>query len=90
MRNTTRSGSGLFQPIIIQLTHNTLKIDNFAPESVENFNYVGSILNVDNIINVEMAERIAKGNRAYYANAKQIESKFLKKNTKMKIYKMVI
>jgi len=28
--------------------------------------------------------------RAYYANAKLIKSKFLKKNTKMKIYKMMI
>jgi len=37
-------------------------------------------------MNIEITERIAKGNKAYYANAKIIESKFLTKNTKMKIY----
>ena len=48
-----------------------LKIDNFVLESVENFNYLGSILNAYNKMNIEIAERIAKGNKAYYVNAKQ-------------------
>jgi len=39
---------------------------------------------------IEIAERIAKGNKAYYATAKLIKSKFLKKNTKMKIHKTMI
>ena len=70
------------------ITH--LKIDNFAFESVENFNYLGPILNEDNTMNIEIAERIAKGNKAYCANVKLIKSKFLKKNTKINIYKTVI
>jgi hypothetical protein len=70
------------------ITH--LKIDNFAFENVENFNYLGSLLNADNKINIEIAERTVKGNKAYYGNAKLIKSKFLKKNTKMKIYKTII
>ena len=41
-------------------------------------------------MNTEIAERIAKGNKAYYANSKLIISKLLKKNTKMKIYKTMI
>jgi hypothetical protein len=73
---------------IKDITH--LKIDNFTFENVENFNYVGSILNEDNKINTEIAEKIAKGNKACYANSKLIKSKLLKKNTKMKIYKMMI
>ena len=73
---------------IKDITH--LKIDNFVFESVENFNYLGSILNAANKMNIEIAERIAKGNKAYYVNVKLIKSKFLKKNTKMKIYKMMI
>jgi len=71
-----------------EITH--LKIDNFAFENVENFNYLGSILNADDKINIEIAERIVKGNKAYCANAKLIKSKFLKRNTKMKIYKTII
>jgi hypothetical protein len=67
------------------MTH--LKFDNFAFEHVENFNYLGSILNADNKMNIVIAERIAKGNKAYYANAKLTRSKLLKRNTKMKIYK---
>ena len=73
---------------IKDITH--LKIDNFASESMENFNYLGSILNADNKMNIEITDRIAKGNKAYYANAKLIKSKFLKKNNKLKIYKTII
>ena len=67
-----------------------LEFDNFAFENVENFNYLGSIFNANNKMTIEIAERIAKGNKAYYTNAKLIKSNFLKKNTKVKIYKMVI
>ena len=41
-------------------------------------------------MNIEISERIAKGNKAYYANSKPIKSKLLRKNTKMKIYKTMI
>jgi len=57
---------------------------------VEKFNYLGSILNADNKMNTEIAEKIANGNKAYYVNSKLIKSKLLKKNTKMKIYKTMI
>ena len=40
-------------------------------------------MNADDKMNVEIAERIVKGNKAYCANAKLIKSKFLKKNAKM-------
>ena len=47
-------------------------------------------MNADNKINIEIAEGIVKGNKAYYANTKLIKSKFLKRNTKMKIHKTII
>jgi len=72
---------------IKDITHR--KIDNFAFKNVKNFNYLDSILNADNKINKEIAERIAKGNKAYYTNAKLTKSKFLKNNTKTKIYKTI-
>ena len=65
-------------------------MDNFAFENVENFNYLSSILNADNKMNIKIAERIVKGNKAYYANGKLIKSKFLKRNIKMKKYKTII
>ena len=49
------------------------QLDNFAFENVENFNYLGSNLNADNKMNIEIAERIAKGNKAYNANTKLIK-----------------
>jgi hypothetical protein len=52
------------------MTH--LKFYNFAFEHFENFNYLGSILNADNKVNIEIAERIAKGNKTHYVNAKLI------------------
>jgi len=58
-----------------------LKIDNFSFKLVENVNYLGSILNEDNKMNTEIAERITEVNKAYYANAKLIKSKSLTKNT---------
>ena len=47
-------------------------------------------MNADNKMNIEIAEKIAKVNKAYYANSKLIKSKLLKENTKMKIYKTLI
>jgi len=38
----------------------------------------------------EIVERITKVNKAYYVNAKLIKSKFLTKNTTMKIHKTMI
>ena len=70
------------------ITH--LKINNFAFERVEYFNYLGSVLNADNKMNTEIDERIAKGNKSYYANAKLIKSKILTRNTEIKIYKTMI
>jgi hypothetical protein len=63
------------------------EIPNFAFEHVENFNYLGSILNADNKMHIEISERIAKGNTL---TQNLIKSKFLKRNTKMKIYKTIV
>jgi len=55
---------------IEELTHQN--IDSFTFENVEDFNYLGFILNVDNKMNIETAERIARGDKEYYANSKLI------------------
>jgi hypothetical protein len=40
---------------------------------LENFNCLDSILKADSKMNIEIVERIAKGNEANYANAKLIK-----------------
>jgi len=52
------------------ITH--LKIDNFAFENIEIFNYLGPILSADNKMSIGIAERIVKGKKAYCGNAKLI------------------
>jgi len=70
-------------PCVPNKRYNTpQKIDNFTFKNVESFNYLGSILNADNKMNIEISEKIAKGNKAYYVNSKLIKSKFLKKKRK--------
>jgi hypothetical protein len=73
---------------MVEITH--LKIDKFIFENVKTFNYLHSIMNADNKMNIGTAEKIAKRKKAYYANSKLMKSKLLKKNTKMKIYKTMI
>jgi len=42
-----------------------LKIENSTFENVENFNYLCSVLNADNKMNIEIAEKkIAKGEKS--------------------------
>jgi len=47
-----------------------LHINSFSFEQVCNFIYLGSLLNDSKLRQPEISERICKGNRAYYANAK--------------------
>jgi hypothetical protein len=46
---------------IKDITH--LKIDNFTFENVENFNYLGSILNAGNKMNIEINEKKQKATK---------------------------
>jgi hypothetical protein len=48
------------------------------------------MLNENNQLQFEIAERIRKGNRAYYANAKLLKSKLLMRSTQMRIYLTLI
>jgi len=57
---------------------------------VENFNYLVSILNADNKMNIEIAEKITKAKKSILYQFKTNKSKLLKKNTKIEIYKTMI
>jgi hypothetical protein len=57
---------------------------------VNNFIYLGAILNENNQMQFEIAERIRKRSRNYYANAKLLKSELLKRSTKMRICQTLI
>ena len=67
-----------------------LNIDNTYLEQVKQFKYLGSIINNDNSIEEEIKERIALGNKAYFANQKLLKSKLVTKQSELKLYKTVI
>ena len=74
--------------------HNTntsnLRINDIQIAQVNKFKYLGTTLNGNNSIEDEIKERIANGNRAYYANQSLIKSKFISKEAKIRIYKTII
>jgi hypothetical protein len=67
-----------------------LNINNRYLEQVKQFKYLGSIINNDNTIEEEVKERIALGNKAYFANQKFLKSKLFIKLSKLKLYKTEI
>ena len=67
-----------------------LKINNSYIEQVQQYKYMGSIINDSNSIEEEVKERIALGTKAYYANQKFFKSKLVTKSSKLKLYRTVI
>ena len=52
--------------------------------------YLGTTVTRENLIEEEIKERIAAGNRASFSNQKILQSKLISKKTKMKLYKALI
>ena len=67
-----------------------LEIEGMKIEEVSKTRYLGTTVTKDNLIEEEIKERIAAGNRAYFANQKIFQSKLISKKTKMKLYKTLI
>ena len=59
-------------------------------QEVSKTKYVGTTVTKDSLIEEEIKERIAAGNRASFANQKILQSKLTSKKTKMKLYKALI
>ena len=47
-----------------------INIENKELEQVKSFKYFWSIINIDNTVEEEIKERIALGNKVYFANKK--------------------
>ena len=63
---------------------------NLQIEQVQQYKYLGSIINVSNSIEEEIKERIVIGTKAYYANLKFFISRLVTKQSKPKLYRTVI
>ena len=61
-----------------------IEIEGMKTEEVRKTKYLGTIVTRDNLIEEEIKERIAAGNRASFANQKILQSKLISKETKMK------
>jgi hypothetical protein len=57
---------------------------------VHHYKYLGSNINDNNSIDVQIKERVVLGTKAYYANIKFFKSKLVTKDSKIKLYKSVI
>jgi len=69
---------------------NKLIVDNKHIDQVRSFSYLGTIVNGNNTLEEEIRERIAKGNKAFYANKVLFKSNLVSRKSKLKLYWSVI
>jgi hypothetical protein len=67
-----------------------LNINNLHIEQVQQYKYLGSIINDSNSIEEEIKERIALDIKTYYANQKFFKSRLVTKHSKLKLNRSVI
>ena len=67
-----------------------INIENKEIEQVRSFKYLGSTVHTDDTIEEEIKERIALGNKVFFANKKIFQSKLIHKKAKLKLYFLVI
>ena len=63
-----------------------LKVENMQNDQVSSFIYLGTIVNGNNTLEEEIRERIAKGNKAFYANKTLFKSNLVSRKSKLKLY----
>lgn len=66
------------------------EVDTYRFETVQNFCYLGSIINSDNNIDVEVKKRIISTNRCLNGLRSFLRSTYLKRDTKLLLYKTII
>ena len=67
-----------------------LEVKGMKIEEVSKTKYLVKTVTKDNLIEEEIKERIAAGNRASFANQKILQRKLISKKTKMKLYKALV
>jgi hypothetical protein len=67
-----------------------LKIKNCKFERVENFKYLGVILNEDNNNQTDLQERIKSANKTYFMQQKFFKNKNISKKLKLRLNNTII
>ena len=67
-----------------------LIVGNMYIDQVRSFMYVDALLNGNNTLEEEIRERIAEGNKAFYANKALFKSNLVSRKSKLKLYWSVI
>jgi hypothetical protein len=67
-----------------------LNVSNLHIEQVQQYKYLGSIINDSNSIEEEIKERIDLGMKAFYTNLKFFESRLVIKHSKLNLHRTVI
>ena len=67
-----------------------INIENKEFEQVKSFECLVSIVNTDNNMEEEIIERIAIGDKVYFANKKMFQSGVISKRANLKLYNSVI
>lgn len=64
----------------------SIGVDNYKFEKVDNFKYLGVNINNKNDMHIEINEWITIGNRCYFSIIKLLRSKILSKESKIRLY----
>lgn len=67
-----------------------LEIGQHRIKAVDDFMYLGSLMDRDNDISKEIKRRIVVANRCYFGLAAQPKSRNISSGTKIRIYKMIL
>jgi hypothetical protein len=84
------SGERRENEISTSRTPQNINIGNRTFEGVSQFIYLGALVNSQNEISDCIQDRIQNGNKAYFDNLKLFKSKLLTRNTKVKIYRILV
>lgn len=68
----------------------SVKVGNFEFEVVDDFIYLGSLVNNKNNVSMEIKRRITLANRCYFGLSKQMRSRNISRATKITLYKSLI